>query len=250
MKPYYEKHGVTLYNGNALQVLQELEAESVDALITDPPYSSGGFTRGDRAADPVVKYQQTSVLNSRHSFSGDNRDGRSWAYWCTLWLGEALRVVRPAGYALMFTDWRQLPLATDSLQSGGFLWRGIAAWDKGLAARAPHTGYFRHQAEYVVWGTKGPAAKAHGRGPFPGVYQVPVKQSDKFHLTGKPTELMAHLVKVVAPGGSVLDPFAGSGTTLLAAAMQGRSAIGAELDERNCEIAAGRLDRAYQPIAA
>jgi len=248
--PYYERNGVTLYHGNVLTVLPLLAADSVDALITDPPYSSGGITRSDRMADPVSKYQASDVSLSRLSFSGDNRDGRWWAFWCSLWLGETLRIVRPAGYALMFSDWRQLPLASDALQSGGFVWRGILAWDKGRAARAPHTGYFRHQAEYVLWGTRGPAQKAHGRGPWDGVYQHPVRQADKFHLTGKPTPLMVELVRCVPVGGVVLDPFAGSGTTLVAAASRNRRAIGVELDERNCEIAARRLEQAAVPEAA
>ena len=105
--------------------------------------------RGDRTAKPSQKYVHTRVAVRRPEFAGDNRDARSWAHWCALWLGLCLRIVRPGGYALLFTDWRQLPAATDALQAGGWVWRGVIAWDKGLASRIPHTGYFRHQCEYV-----------------------------------------------------------------------------------------------------
>ena len=221
-----------LHQGEALALLRRLPSESVDALVTDPPYSSGGFTRSDRSEDPTDKYVHTTVQIVRNSFSGDNRDARSWCYWMALWLSEANRVCREGAYALVFTDWRQLPLAADSFQAGGFMWRGIVAWDKTEGARAPHTGYFRHQCEYVVWGSKGPLAPSMFGGPFPGVYRCPVLQSDKHHLTGKPTALMLELLQCVAasrdpgplhgqrhhggPGRRrpvILDPFMGSGTT-------------------------------------
>ena len=241
MQPYHHDPAVTLYQGEALATLQTLPDNAVDALMTDPPYSSGGFTRGDRNQDPGDKYVQDGVGIIRPSFTGDNRDGRSWCYWCALWLSECARIVKPGGYALMFTDWRMLPLATDALQAAGWLWRGIIAWDKGQAARAPHKGYFRHQCEYIVWGTRGQCAQATHAGPWPGCYRVPVLQADKHHMTGKPTALMAALCECVPPGAAVLDPFAGSGTTLVAAAGSGRRAIGIEKESEYCRITVDRL---------
>jgi site-specific DNA-methyltransferase (adenine-specific) len=241
---------------NVGAALGGLPSDSVDMLLTDPPYSSGGFTRGDRAADPAQKYPRDgspdSVGTGRISFTGDNRDGRSWAYWCSLWLSECQRIVRPGGYAAMFTDWRQLPLATDAFQAGGFVWRGIFAWDKGEAARAPHPGYFRHQCEYLVWGTNGPcsAEAGAGRGPYPGCDRVAVRQDDKFHMTGKPTELMRRLVRVVPPGALVLDPFAGSGTTLVACELEGRVGLGFEREQENVDIANERIAAARDSIDA
>ena len=206
-----------------------------DAIITDPPYSTGGLTRSDRAPNPHSKYTQTGSDRSRLEFSGDNRDGRSWAYWCNLWLSECLRIVKPSGYVLMFTDWRQLPTASDAIQAAGWVWRGIISWDKTEGARAPHTGYFRHQCEYLVWGTRGVSKK--NSGPWPGAFRFPVLQRDKHHLTGKPTELLRRLVRVAPPGGLVLDPFMGSGTTGVACALEGRRFIGAEIDPGYFEIA-------------
>ena len=84
-----------LHLGESLRVLQTIESASVDALIADPPYSSGGFTRSDRTGDPSKKYVNTGTEIIRGSFSGDNRDGRSWCYWMALWLSEAARIIRP-----------------------------------------------------------------------------------------------------------------------------------------------------------
>ena len=80
--------------GEALAELQKLPDAIATAVITDPPYSSGGAFRGDRMADPSTKYCQNGETVGRISFSGDNRDGRSWAYWCAMWMSEAQQIGR------------------------------------------------------------------------------------------------------------------------------------------------------------
>lgn len=143
----------------------------------------------------------------------------------------------------MFSDWRQLPLASDALQFGDYIWRGTIAWDKGGGARAPHKGYFRHQCEYILWGTKHNCSKAEHAGPFPGCYHFSVLQKDKFHLTGKPTALMERLVEIVPKGAVILDPFAGSGTLAVAAKNKGRNFIIIEQTEEYIKIANERLKK-------
>lgn len=69
-------------------------------------------------------------------------------------------------------------------------------------------------------------------------------QRDKFHLTGEPTALMRELVKIVPPGGRILDPFAGSGTTGVGAVLEGRSFLGFGADAANVEIATARIREA------
>lgn len=239
-----------LWSDDCLKVVPTIAAASVDALITDPPYSSGGLFRGDRAVATGKKYMQHGTGKARPDFGGDSRDQRSWFRWCVLWLSECRRIVRPGGYALIFTDWRQLPTASDALQAAGFLWRGLVVWDKTEGARAPHTGYFRHQCEYVLWGTNGACAGAPGRGPWPGCLRVPVRQRDKFHQAGKPVELMSRLVECAPPGGSVLDPFMGSGSTGIAALQSGRSFIGIEQDPSYYAIAEQRLTGGHRRAAA
>ncbi|KFB90848.1 DNA methylase, partial [Trabulsiella guamensis ATCC 49490] len=126
------------------------------------------------------------------------------------------------------SDWRQLPVMTDVIQAGGVLWRGIVVWDKTASARAPHTGYFRHQAEYIVWGSTGMLEKVPG-GPFPGVITERVKPAEKLHMTGKPVRVMDELVRPLADNARVLDPFMGSGTTALPVLARGGSFTGIEL---------------------
>lgn len=228
--------------GDCFSLLQQLPDNSIDAVITDPPYSSGGRTITERSKKPSEKYEQsTNKIIHRLDFAGDNKDARSWLRCCILWISECHRVLKEGGYFLMFSDWRQLPLASDALQFGEMAWRGIISWDKGNGSRAPHKGYFRHQCEYIVWGTKGKCEKAIHAGPFPGCYHFTVKQKDKFHLTGKPTLLMEELVQIVPEGSVILDPFAGSGTTLVAAKNRNRKFIGFEKIKDYAEIAEERI---------
>ncbi|WP_413728710.1 DNA-methyltransferase [Sodalis sp. RH19] len=231
----------TLYCGDSLEILRELN-EPVDALITDPPYSSGGMNHGTRTQSPGVKY----IKNSKyHDFFGDNRDARSWAFWMTQWLSQTRRLVKLGGYAMVFSDWRQLPTLTDVLQAGGFIWRGVVPWDKTASSRAPHTGYFRHQCEYVVWGSVGTLIKCRHGGPWPGLMQKRVIPSEKLHMTGKPVELMEQLIKPVIPGGIVLDPFMGSASTGVAALRQGYRFIGIEMSQEYFDISCQRLEKIY-----
>ncbi|MCK9896948.1 site-specific DNA-methyltransferase [Frankia sp. AgB32] len=231
----------TLHEGDSLAWLATLPTGHADALVTDPPYSSGGQFRSDRATGSTIKYAQSSYSGaSLPDFSGDNRDGHGFALWATLWLSEAHRVVRPGGVVCLFTDWRQLPTMTDVLQAGGWVWRGINVWAKPAHRARPQQGRFRNQAEFIVWGS-------HGRMPsggavHPGLHEgvAPVGEG-RSHPTEKPLTVMRDLVRIVPPGGLVLDPFAGSGTTGLAALLEGRRFAGCEITPHYAALARQRL---------
>lgn len=232
-----------------LAELLEMAPRSVDAIVTDPPYSSGGFTRGDRMAAPSTKYVTNDTIIRRPEFAGDNRDQRSFTYWVQLWMSECLRIAVPGAPFVVFTDWRQLPATTDAIQAAGWVWRGIVVWDKTEAAR-PQRGRFKAQCEYAVWGTAGASPDLEEVGCLPGALHEPDElppcieagnRDDKHHMAGKPTKVMQHLVRICRPEGLVLDPFAGSGSTGIAALIEGRRFLGIEQTEDNFRIACHRL---------
>lgn len=243
MKPYAQGRKWTLYRADALEVLPLLPDASVDGLVTDAPYSSGGSFRGDRTGSVTDKYLSNGSKQAEYlpQFAGDNRDQRAFGYWCALWLGEALRVVKPGRAAVLFTDWRQLPTTTDALQAGGWVWRGIAPWCK--ANSRPQTGRFAASAEYAVWGTAGPSADDPAIGCLKG-YAVAMPPREREHVTQKPVEVMDWLIGIVPAEGAVLDLFAGSGSTGVAALASGRSFIGVERTAENAEVCARRLEQA------
>jgi site-specific DNA-methyltransferase (adenine-specific) len=242
--PQYEDDRVTLYRGDALAVLAELADACVDALITDPPYSSGGFVRGDRTLSPYAKYvgsEQVAAGTGSAAlavFAGDNRDQRAYGYWCALWLGEALRVVKPGGACLLFTDWRQLPVTTDAIQAGGFIWRGVVPWVKPDSR--PQSGRFNAQCEYVVWATAGVRDMDFDLPCLPGFY-VARSPRDREHITQKPVSVLRGLVKIAPPNGVICDPFMGAGTTGVAAVLEGRRFIGVELTDHFAQVAERRI---------
>lgn len=247
--PYYEDERATLYRADALAVLRELPTASVDALITDPPYSSGGMVRGDRAAPAEHgKYSGTAKVTLFAEFTGDSRDQRGYGYWCALWLSEALRVVKPGGVALLFTDWRQLPATSDALQAGGFVWRGLVPWAK--TSYRPQSGRFAAQCEYVLWGSNGPMPVDHSDACLPGFFHAaPPPSKGREHLSQKPIDVMRELVKIAPADGVVLDLFTGAGTTGVAALLEGRRFVGVELSPHYAEVAANRLrtvERGYR----
>lgn len=232
----------TLYLGDCREILPTLP--KVDAVITDPPYSSGGMVRGDRNAATSAKYQHGDTDKKHAEFTGDSRDQRGFLAWCSLWMGEARRLV-PAGAPIVaFTDWRQLPITTDAIQAGGWVWRGIATWDKGTAIPQPNS--FLAQCEYIAWGTNGPRVTDYKGGAYrPGCFRINAPK-DREHITEKPVELMGELIQIVPEGSLILDPFMGSGTTGVACVQNARRFIGIEMSEHYFDIACRRIDDAQR----
>ena len=218
--------------------LRSLPDAFVDAVITDPPYSTGGTTLASRQADPADKYQSSGVKKAYPPMLGDARDQRSFAFWATLWLSECWRVAHDGAPLLIFTDWRQLPSVTDAVQAAGFMWRGVVVWHKPSAR--PMLGEFRRDAEFIVYASKG-KPNVYTRRCFPGVITCPVNTAAKVHITGKPLPLMQTLMEIVKPGGTVLDPFLGGGTTAHAAMLTGRKCVGVELSEAYAKLTEKRL---------
>lgn len=216
-----------VHQGDCILWLRSLDPGSADALITDPPYSSGGAFRADRAGTTGDKYGKTGGhMQSLPDFHGDNRDQRSFLAWSHLWLSAAYDALRDGAFVALFTDWRQLPVMSDALQSGGFVWRGVFVWHKPNAR--PQRGRPASAAEYVVWGSKGTMPMEGDT--HPGLIAAhPPRGDSREHQTEKPLEVLRPLVRVVPARGVVLDPFAGSGSLGEACALEDRQYLGCEL---------------------
>ncbi len=230
-----------MWLGDTLELLPTLPTGSVDAVITDPPYCSGGLTATERARPPSLKYVQSKQKTHWPDFELDTLDQNAWASFTYKWLKETRRIARDGAPLVIFTDWRQLPMLTTLVQWAGWRWLGIAVWDKTEACR-PQMGRFAAQAEYIVWGVKGRLPAKRHVGTLPGVFRHRIEPpGKKQHMTGKLLTLMEDLLRIVEPGGTMLDPFAGSGTTLLAARNLGLIAQGIELNPHYHKVATERL---------
>jgi site-specific DNA-methyltransferase (adenine-specific) len=209
-KPYYSDDLVTLYHGDCREVTAWLDA---DVLVTDPPYGvawlSGQFSNAKVALEE-------SVANDHDASARDEI--------LTLW-GD-----RPA---LVFGSWR---VPRPARTNNRLIWHKAAnipghrtqpwfAADEEIYQLG--TGFVGKPVQNVLV-THDRRDGAHGEVATIG------------HPTPKPVSLMGRLI-AKCPPGIIADPFAGSGSTLVAAKQLGRRAIGVELDERYCEIAARRL---------
>jgi DNA modification methylase len=231
MKPYYQDEAVIIYHGDCVEVMRSLEAQSVDAVITDPPYFQPAThyvpTRTEGAARKTLA--DTSIL--QHFFSA--------------FISECVRVMRSDGSVYVFCDGQSYPIAFTALYPLVKRVRPIV-WDK----IASFNGYtWRHQHELIAWGEMEETPRiATGDGDIIRCAAVPV--GERLHPAQKPIELIAKLVDKTPAGAVIIDPFCGSASTGVAAARAGRKFIGVELDPNYCDIAVQRMRDAPSALSA
>ncbi len=240
----------SLHQGDALTVLSGLPDNCVDTVITDPPYNSGGRTAKERTSRSAVQKYTSADANTKNvlpDFTGENMDQRSYGFWLTQIMTEAHRATKTGGMALLFTDWRQLPITSDAIQAAGWLGRGVLAWHKPQAR--PQKGRFTQNCEFIVWASNGPIDASRNPVYLPGLYSASQPSGkERKHITQKPLSVMRELVQISPPGGTVLDFCTGSGSTGVAALLEGRDFIGIEKTKEYTEVAATRLAEAQQQM--
>jgi len=202
-------------------VARVLNGEQADLLLTDPPYCSGGFQESGRAAGSVG----TSAVHKK--IEADALSTRGY-----IALIKSMLSAAPTLAAYIFTDWRMWVNLFDAVESSGFGVRQMIAWDKG----SPGMGRgWRSQHELIMFALKGVIAFdkfAHAQGNV--IRQT--RQKNELHATQKPVDLIVTILEVTPQLRSIYDPFAGSGTTLIAAEQTGRRCYCIELDPAYCAV--------------
>ncbi len=212
MKPYYEHGGITIYHADCREVLPTLADGSVDLVLTDPPYGVG--------------YQYTDAYEDKYL---------GYSEWIRNVFGEIRRIGK---VVMLTTGMRNLWLYPPAT------W--VMCWAKPGSTRRSDLGGFNEWEPVLVYGKRRiyndfkylPDCANHTKAA--GCHPCP-----------KPLKLYLWLMENGSDLGSlVLDPFVGSGTTLRAAKDLGRRAIGIEIEEKYCEIAAKRLQQEVLPLEA
>lgn len=224
MKPYYEDSLVTIYHGDCREVLPEIDMDGVSVVLSDPPYSSGGFQEAGRSAGSIGTRDTATIAMDNLSTRGYQRLMR-----------EILRHCNQIEDVYLFTDWRMWHHTFDAIEDAGWRVRSMLVWDKGTPGMG--TGW-RNQHELIAFGKRTGFSRGKDVANGGNVLRFP-RTGNPNHPTEKPVELLARVLSNSTDGG-VLDPFTGSGSTLRAAKNLGRRAIGIEIEERYCEIAAER----------
>ena len=223
MTPYYQDEHVTLYHGDCLT--EHREWLDADVLVTDPPYGVG-WRAGRGSFFGVREKMGRAPKESEHvtRIEGDRTiEARDVAL--SSW-GD-----RPA---MVFGSWRvDMPKGTRSR----LIW-----WKRGQAPGPTRMPFVTQDEEIYVLGSGWPKADSPLRSVIPTDESRSHAVTEIGHPTPKPVSLMETLIDRCPPG-VIADPFAGSGSTLIAARNLGRKAIGVELEEKYCEIIANRLSQ-------
>lgn len=233
----------TSYNETATLALSRLPDEAAHAIVADPPYGTGANGTASRLAPTSTKYQNSETKNKLPDFDGDSLLPEAWQALIREVLAQAYRVAKPGADLLLFCDWRSMPSLLGLVGAARFHLRSCVVWDKGRGAR-PNRNGFRSQSEFILHARK-PGKLERGADVYlDGVLNYSTIQRDKQHVTQKPVELMADLLRLVPAGGTVVDPFQGSGTTGVAAIAAGLSYIGCDSVEHYHRVSVERLTAA------
>jgi site-specific DNA-methyltransferase (adenine-specific) len=206
--------GNRIMNGDCAEVLKDVADSSIDFVLTDPPYG--------------VRYRDR---HGRSIANDDCLDPVLAAF------PHLYRVLKPDSLCVCFYGWNRIDEFFAAWTAAGFRPVGHIVWHKSYASSARFL-EARHEQAYLL---------AKGR-PRPPPAPVPDVQpweysGNRAHPTEKAVDILTPLIRSFSPpGGLVLDPFSGSGSTAVAAALCGRRYLGIELEERYCRIAARRLE--------
>ena len=207
--------------GDCLEVMAGLAPNSVDAIVTDPPYEIGGA---------VVRGNGKRIERLP-----------AWDKFRTDWVSEVARVLVTGGSLVAFTDGRRVDRLWEAVEAAELRGRQVVYWVKHAPPPNPRRS-FQSSVEVAVWATKGVTGTWNGGGLTPNVWYGGPEKGRRYHPTQKPLDLMHWLCRLITPpNGLILDPFAGSGSTGCAAVLEGFRFIGIEQDADYAEIARRRI---------
>lgn len=220
---------MTLYNGNCLRFLSKIKNESVDLIVTDPPYKviSGGQT------------QTAQKFAKHHHWKNDGKifEHNDFVH-SYIFLNLLYDKLKPNSHIYWFTNFLNLRCFLNDFNDSKFKMHSLLVWDKSPTAVMNR--WYLKNAEYVIFARKGKAKTIN----MPGSktihnFKIP---KNKHHPTEKPVDLLRMYVEnSSSPGDVVFDPFMGSGSTGVACAETNRRFVGIEIDPKFFEIAKSRL---------
>lgn len=211
-----------ILHGDCIEIMQHMPANSIDFILTDPPY--------------LVNYRDRN---------GRTIQNDADASWLKPAMAEAYRVLKQNRVAIMFYGWTKVDAFFEAWRSTGFQPVGHIVFRKSYTSKARFLRY-QHEQAFLL---------AKGRPPLPkqplgDVMDMPYT-GNKLHPTQKPIPSLVPLIRsFTLPGETVLDPFAGSGSTCAAALLAGRKYVGVEMDDAYYQQASDRLNRVHQRVAA
>lgn len=212
----------TIVHGDCIEKMRQMPANSVDFILTDPPY--------------LVNYRDRDGRTIQNDANDD---------WLKPAMAQAYRVLKQDRVAIMFYGWTKVDAFFDAWKDAGFQPVGHIVFRKSYSSKSRFLRY-QHEQAYLLAKGRPPLPKQ----PLADIIDMPYS-GNKLHPTQKPVAALAPLIRsFTLPGELVLDPFAGSGSSCAAALLTGRKYIGIELDSEYFNQASARLTRVEGRIAA
>jgi len=254
-RPYFIKDNFVLYHGDSINILNQLAENSIDMIFADPPYnlSNGGFS--------VHAGRMVSVNKGYWDVSRGFQDDYAFHY---RWLEACKRVLKPHGTLWVSGTYHSIYQCGHALQSLGYHILNDISWFKPNASPNLSCRFFTASHETIIWARKDKKAKhifnynimKDGNWPedklkkpnlqMRSVWSLgtPKPEEKKYgkHPTQKPLDLLNRIVLASTNKGDViLDPFAGSSTTGIAAAINDRKFVGIDLEKKYLELSKKRF---------
>lgn len=226
----------TILLGDSFKLLETLPKSWFSLLLTDPPY----------------------CVSRKNNFSTLNRQGVDFGSWDQTfdqftWISKALPLLRPGASIVIWNDWKKLGAIAEFLEKEGMSVKRMLTWHKPNPSPFNCKYMFVQATEHAVWAVKpnkGKLKKVYNGGYHHGVFRYPVETSEN-HPTKKPQGLFEELIKKLTnPGDWVLDPFAGVGTTALAAEKLNRNHVSIELNQDYFDAAQKSLTALRNKVTA
>lgn len=222
-----------LYMGDAISLMATMPDNCVDMIFTDPPYRviSGGT-------------EHSKARGQFRMFANDTKSGDGKIFQhndCKIpdYLPQLFRLLKSGGHCYVMTNNLNLRELLNVGASVGFHFHNLLRWDK---SNVTANRWYMKDCEYIVFFGKKPAKTINHPGSKQGFKVANLASAARLHPTEKPVDLIRHYIEnSSAPGDLVLDPFAGSGSTALAAILTGRRWLSMELDPEYYLTAAMRL---------
>ncbi|PIU51997.1 hypothetical protein COS91_01545 [Candidatus Desantisbacteria bacterium CG07_land_8_20_14_0_80_39_15] len=234
MNPYYSKNGITIYNEDCLEAMKRMSDKSIDLVLADPPYNVG------------------------QNFANDNLGKKEYLCFMQNWIAEAYRLLKDGGAFYMFHYfigmWDIKPILDN------FEWEfiNLIIWAYPNLMPSNKRKNYRWPLSYQPIFYYGKNYKRDLVGKLYGLKvderkdvwlktatQSNFKKEFKYHSSCKPIAVIEKIIKTTEESDIILDPFLGSGTTLVACKKFGRQAIGIEISKEYCDISIKRLTQEY-----
>jgi modification methylase len=239
-EPYYTDGKQTIINGDCLEYMKTLPDKSFDLVLTSPPYNKNGY-RGHRYnSKGAGKWSGADIQYDNYN---DDLEEQEYKNWQIDILNECHRILKDSGS--MFYNHKVRRANNEAshpfewiVKSNLKFYQQII-WDRG-GSPDHNIGYCTPTTEIIFWLTK-QIPKVFKKNEIGEVWRINPDYGNE-HPAPFPKELCGKIINLVTEeSDTILDPFMGSGTTLVAAKMLGRKATGIEISENYCEIAKGRL---------